>query len=155
DWKSRLLVNRVGNFFVRLTAYAVLWREERSELHARRFAQNVYRLTARAVAPRVVRNQPDAQTLKLFEPVAFEHVNAVEDFGVRGRERAARLARARLAQSDCEARETCEHVLNVLGLLKLGARRRAEVSHGPCDDVRDTRAQCAHVALAVGVHAVR
>src|SRR5205085_8887500 len=66
DGQARLLVNRVRNFLVRLTSYAVLRREERRELHALRFAQNVNRLSARAVAPSVIRNQPDAHALKLL-----------------------------------------------------------------------------------------
>ena len=61
----------------------MLWRKECDELEVGRFAQNIDRLAAAAVASRVVGHQTYAHAGELFEAVALQHIDAGEDLRLR------------------------------------------------------------------------
>jgi hypothetical protein len=83
--QARLLVFRVGDFFIHQPADSMLWRKKRDEPHALSFIQNIYRLTTCAIASRVIRYKANSHPRKLLEIVTLKHVNPRQDFSINGR----------------------------------------------------------------------
>ncbi len=85
DRQAGLLIFSVRNFFVRDAANAVLRRKQRDQFDVWRFAQDIDRLAAAAIASGVISYQTDAQAGQLFETVALQHIDAGQNLSIRDR----------------------------------------------------------------------